>query len=975
MKKMNCCLEAFYFRRILRLGFYSISIFCLLSATTLMAQESHDLEIAGKGEVEMAVRELLDTFPGVSMQTFGSGEVYLYGRPMSGAEDPFLAVEMWLSSYLGVLGNPAGELLPSFVDPIKEDRFLCFGYDQQLDGMPVVAGLVRILVLESGSSGESEVVYVAGRLARAPLGGFGSITIDAASALQIASGLPENQLLKRWETPTLVVVPRGLAPAARCWRVQGSDLHRQGDPLQRSTYIDTATGEVVMQLEEIHHIDVEGTVEARISGNNMPDIASNPEVQLPLSGVQVSIPAGATVSTGIDGAFTLPYGGTAAVTVQVALQGSWVNVFNDQGAELILQQSVTPPGNVLLLMNPTATEFDTAQVNGFHYTTLTHDFYRERTAAIGGIDVPITCNVNLAQSCNAFFSPGGQSINFYASGGGCPNTAFESVVTHEYGHFVVNRLNLTQNAFGEGYGDCVGILMTDDPIIGREFLGPGTWVRNIEQANTQYPCPDTAVHFCGQVLAGCWWDTRQALGATLGAAEGLAVAQQLFVDWSVLTIGMTGGSNESATPATAIEVLVADDDDGNTDNGSPHYSEICAGFSAHSIDCPAIQNISIVLPEGAPDQLMPNQDTVIRVDILPNAGLPQPGTGSIHYRTGPTGVFTSASLTEIGPDQYEGVIPGQLCGESVQYYFQATDTAGIVVTSPQGAPVQTYEAGVFEAIEVVANENFEGVTGWGGGVPGDTATTGVWVLVDPNPTQAQPGNDHSDPGTLCWVTGQGTAGGSLGENDVDGGFTTLLSQTYDLSSSSDPTVSYWRWYSNDTGAAPNADTLVVEISADGGVNYSTLEIVGPGGTESNGGWFFAEYRIADFITPSSQVRFRFTASDLAAGSLVEAAIDDFVIESRVCSTEPTFKRGDSNLDGSLDITDAVNVLVGLFAGGELGCFDAADVDDSGSANVGDAVFLLNFLFGGGTAPAPPFFSCGTDPTDDALDCVDTGLCP
>ncbi|HIA26561.1 MAG TPA: hypothetical protein EYN79_00330 [Planctomycetes bacterium] len=967
--------RAFFFNSVgVMLWIFSL-LFWFVAATPLISQETQDPEVAGRDLIDRSVNGLLQEYPGVRIETFGSGEVYVYGRSMTPSEDPFTATEEWLTAHGAALGNPDAVLLPTFADPIKEDRFTCFGYDQQLEGLPVIAGIVRVLVLDDGRDQLSEVVYVAGRLARSPVGGFGSMVIDAASALRIAKGLPENELLINWETPTLVVVPRGLLPAARCWRVQGSNLSRLGDPLQRSTYVDTGTGDVILQLEEIHHIDIDGTVEALITVNNTPDIPTNPEVQLPLNGVQVSIPSGATVSTGTDGTFSLPHASTDAATVQVVLQGSWVNVFHDQGPELVLQQSVTPPGNVLLLMNPGATEFDTAQVNGYHYTTLTHDFFRERTAGIGGIDVPITCNVNLNQSCNAFYSSGGQSINFFAAGGGCPNTAFESVVTHEYGHFIVNRLNLVQNAFGEGYGDCVGILMADDPIIGREFLGPGTWVRNIEEANTQFPCPDSEVHFCGQVLAGCWWDTRVALGTTQGSAEGLAIAQQLFVDWSVITIGMTGGSNESATAATAIEALVADDDDGNTDNGSPHYTEICAGFSSHNIDCPVIQNIGFSFPDGVPEQLLPNRDTVIRVDILPISGLPEPGSGTVHYRTGGAGAFTAAPLSQIGIDQYEAEIPGQLCGENVEFYFQASDTTGVTVTSPGNAPLQTYEAGVFEAIEVIAEDDFEGGSTWTGGLTGDTATTGAWVLVDPNPTQAQPGSDHSEVGTLCWVTGQGTPGGSLGENDVDGGFTTLLSPVFDLSGTTDPIVSYWRWYSNDTGAAPNADTLVVEISADGGGNYSTLEIVGPAGEGSNGGWFFAQYHVSDFITPSSQVRFRFVASDLAAGSLVEAAIDDFGIESRICSIEPLFIRGDTNLDASIDITDAVNILVGIFGGGVLGCFDAADIDDSGSLNVADAIVLLNYLFRSEGQPDPPFPGCGVDPTDDPLDCAGTGNCP
>ena len=51
---------------------------------------------------------------------------------------------------------------------------------------------------------------------------------------------------------------------------------------------------------------------------------------------------------------------------------------------------------------------------------------------------------------------------------------------------------------------------------------------------------------------------------------------------------------------------------------------------------------------------------------------------------------------------------------------------------------------------------------------------------------------------------------------------------------------------------------------------------------------------------------------------------------RVWSQLPTFRRGDSNVDSIVDISDAVHVLGFLFLGDpkELACQDAADADDS-----------------------------------------------
>jgi hypothetical protein len=81
-----------------------------------------------------------------------------------------------------------------------------------------------------------------------------------------------------------------------------------------------------------------------------------------------------------------------------------------------------------------------------------------------------------------------------------------------------------------------------------------------------------------------------------------------------------------------------------------------------------------------------------------------------------------------------------------------------------------------------------------------------------------------------------------------------------------------------------------------------------------------------------------------------------------------FRRGDSNGDGGLNVTDAVNTLEHLFRGGAPPpCPDAADADDSGRLNVTDPVYLLEHLFRGGSAPpAPGPAACGEDPTQDDL---------
>jgi hypothetical protein len=263
-------------------------------------------------------------------------------------------------------------------------------------------------------------------------------------------------------------------------------------------------------------------------------------------------------------------------------------------------------------------------------------------------------------------------------------------------------------------------------------------------------------------------------------------------------------------------------------------------------------------------------------------GTPVPGTNPV-ISYGYNGNFGSTlNMTDQGGGNWSAALPAASCGDQPQLYVTYFDTNCGQLTVPSTAPSDFFTIQIGVATQIEADD-LEAASGWVAGDPSDTATTGAWVRVDPIGTAAQPDDDHTTAGSQCFVTGQGSNGGSLGENDVDGGTTTLYSPTYDLSGSIDPVISYWRWYSNDAGAGPNADAFIVQISNNDGSNWSTVETVGPNGAGTSGGWIQHTFHVNDIVAATASIGLRFLASDLNAGSIIEAGVDDLEISDFACN--------------------------------------------------------------------------------------------
>lgn len=350
---------------------------------------------------------------------------------------------------------------------------------------------------------------------------------------------------------------------------------------------------------------------------------------------------------------------------------------------------------------------------------------------------------------------------------------------------------------------------------------------------------------------------------------------------------------------------------------------------------PEVPALTIQTPSGTPAFLAPGAPTPFDVRVTPGEEALVPGSATLWYRDD-GGAYQSTALTLVSGNDYTATLPDALCESSPQFYLSAEGDGGTTVTLPANAPIGVFSATV-GVINTTFSDDMELNLGWQVNVAGDdTATTGVWTRVNPNGTAAQPEDDNSDPGVTAWVTGQGAVGGGVGDNDVDGGKTTLYSPLLDLSAVGSATISYYRWYSNDAGGSPNADTFTVEISNGG--PWTLVETVGPAGPGTGGGWIYYEFDVESLVALSGAVRVRFTASDTGGGSIIEAGVDDFIVTSFECEN-PTVCLGDLNEDGLIDLTD-LSLMLANFGTASGADPQDGDLDGDGDVDITDVSLML-----------------------------------
>ena len=353
-------------------------------------------------------------------------------------------------------------------------------------------------------------------------------------------------------------------------------------PVHRwNIFIDAHNGEILEKFDKVRTATVEGHVTAGVK-----DHPYGMETTRGLSHVEVDVSGVGSTYTDENGYYSIDIGNTSR-SVTVKLEGSYLNINNANGSDASITRTVSPG---------TTEDFNFAGFNSisgerdtYYHANFIHDHVKSIHSGFTGADYVMPAKVNIGSEdsywpCNAYWDYTG--INLFSEGGGCAATdQMADVIYHEYGHglqqFIYDPYSPPYSSSGlsEGCSDYWGMTLTNSPCLGNGFFGNGTCLRDGDNT-LQYPANSCGgqVHCLGEYIMGALWKMRENLIALHGYENGVIISDDIFY-WA-----QTGRPNNDLDFLT--EILIADDNDGSIQNGTPNYMPICNAFEAHNMNCP-----------------------------------------------------------------------------------------------------------------------------------------------------------------------------------------------------------------------------------------------------------------------------------------------------------------------------------------------------------------------------------------------------
>jgi hypothetical protein len=306
--------------------------------------------------------------------------------------------------------------------------------------------------------------------------------------------------------------------------------------------------------------------------------ASSPLGLVPLPQLTVDVPGRGLRYTDPSGQFTETIGGP--VTVALELAGR--RTARVEGVNQPLEIGTLSPGatTTFTFLNGFATNPSVAHTTAYYWITRVNEFARSILGSTPELDLldGIQAFVNLP-GIGAYYT--GLTVNLREGGGTYSHTAFASVIAHEWAHGLdeVHGGVSQVQGLGEGWADAVAMYLLDDPRIGLDYEGPGLVLRDGNNT-VSYPASG-GVHHMGKTWMGFAWKLRGTLEASLGSRPAANAAANAILLPTIV-------ADQAHQPGALLEVFLADDDDGNLANGTPHSTELIQACLPNAMPYPTI---------------------------------------------------------------------------------------------------------------------------------------------------------------------------------------------------------------------------------------------------------------------------------------------------------------------------------------------------------------------------------------------------
>ncbi|MEZ4380969.1 MAG: MYXO-CTERM sorting domain-containing protein [Nannocystaceae bacterium] len=560
-------------------------------------------------------------------------------------------------------------------------------------------------------------------------------------------------------------------------RVMGADLAlpvivATAAPIGRwRVYVDARTGAPIAR-ESLLFFDAEVRYNVPVRG------PLGPRYDAPAPRVSLNS-GGDVLLTDADGIVAIA-GPTA---LQATVTGPIVRVLNEWGDEAT-SDWVLSPGETLL-WDQRFDEFVDAQLSTKIHAELVKDRVRAIDPDNPFLDEQLIATVNIADVCNAYSD--GNSINFFAAGAGCENTGrISDVVYHEFGHSIhyqslIPGVGAFNGSLSEGISDYLGATITGDSGLARGFFLDDEPLRELDPDGYEWHWPEDQgeVHYEGQIIGGALWDLRKILRGKHGAAAGTAHADYLWYESIRRAVDI---------PSMYMESLLADDDDGDLDNGTPNDCEIAAAYGAHGLRT-VTASVSDVLVQGPTPSGWPVM--VSTGGLLKDCPGGAPSSATLRWQL--RGDPNSGAIVAMAPDGdggFIGWIPNQQDGVVVQYQVELGGAGNSGQLLPSNAADPWYEFYVGEVTPLYCTD-FESdpfAEGWG--------VSGLSSDFEWAPLAGLSGLDPDAPFSGLFAIGNDLAG--------DGGYdpftdALLASPQIDTQGFSEVRLQYRRWLSVEDG--------------------------------------------------------------------------------------------------------------------------------------------------------------------------------